>query len=183
MRLASRPGPDVEPWGWLVTWQVASDDLDLGPSTVANALNGPTSVATGRPTCYGTAPLPVRLGVVVPRDLQGAGGAHYYLRQVALESVVAEWMRVGAVISAHRALLAGARAAEVAAAMGCSCRELTRRWRSWAEGQAQLSQRIPGIGLTGEAFALVEDRLARVCDDCVEAGHEQVGTHVGSPRS
>lgn len=116
-------------------------------------------------------------------ELTGAGEPGYYLRQVALESVVAEWMRVGAVISAHRALLAGARAAEVAAAMGCSCTELTRRWRSWAEGQVQLARRVPGLGLSGEVFALVEARLAGVCDDCVEAGHEQVGTHVGSPRS
>ena len=116
-------------------------------------------------------------------ELTGAGGAGYYLRQVALESVVAEWMRVGAVISAHHALLAGAEVGEVAAAMGCSCSVLIRRWCSWAQGQAALGRRVPGLGLTAEVFAVVEGRLAGVCDGCAGTGHEEMGTHVGSPDS
>jgi hypothetical protein len=52
VRLASRSGPGEGSWGRLVTWQVAPDDLDLGPSAVAVALNGPPSVATGRSTCH-----------------------------------------------------------------------------------------------------------------------------------
>jgi uncharacterized low-complexity protein len=68
VRLASRPGPGAGPWGWLVTRQVASDDLDLGPSTVANALDGPTSVATGRHTCHGT------LCLITRRAGEGSAG-------------------------------------------------------------------------------------------------------------
>jgi hypothetical protein len=116
-------------------------------------------------------------------ELTGAGGPGYYLRQLALASVVAEWMRVGAVISAHHALLAGAGVGEVAAAMGCLCPVLIRRWRSWAEGQAELERRVPGLGLSAEVFALVEARLAGVCDGCAGTGHEDVGRHVGSPYS
>jgi hypothetical protein len=92
-------------------------------------------------------------------------------------------MRVGAVISAHHALLAGAGMGEVAAAMGCSCSTLIRRWRSWAEGQVELERRIPGLGLSAEAFVVVEARLAGICDGCVGTGHEDVGMHVGSPHS
>jgi hypothetical protein len=76
------------------------------------------------------------------------------------------------VISAHRALLAGADVGEVPAAMGCSCSVLIRRWRSWAEGQGELARQVPGLGLAEEAFALVEGRLAGVCDGCVETGRE-----------
>jgi hypothetical protein len=116
-------------------------------------------------------------------ELTGAGGPGYYVRQVALEPVVAEWMRVCAVISAHHAVLAGADVGEVAAAMGCSCRTLIRRWRSWAEGQVELGRRVPGLGLTVEVFALVQGHLAGVCDGCAGIGHEVMGTHVGSPHS
>ena len=116
-------------------------------------------------------------------ELTGGGGPGYYLRQVALESVVVEWMRVSGVISAHHALLAGAGVGEVAAAMGCSCSTLICRWRSWAEGQVELARRVPGLGLTAAAFALVEGRLGGVCDGCVETGHEQMSRHVGSPHS
>lgn len=107
-------------------------------------------------------------------ELTGAGGPGYYLRQVALESVVAEWMRIGAVISAHHALLAGAGVGEVAAAMGCSCTVLIRRWRSWAEGQVELERRVPGLGLPAEVFAVVEGRLAGVCGGCAGTGDEDV---------
>lgn len=102
-------------------------------------------------------------------ELTGGGGPGYYLRQVALESLVAEWMRVGAAIDAHRALLAGAGVGEVAAAMGCSCEVLASRWRVWAEGQAELGRRSPGLGMTPEVFALVEARLAEACDGCAAA--------------
>lgn len=77
----------------------------------------------------------------------------------------------------------GAACEEIAAAMGCSCSVLIRRWRSWAEGQGELARRVPGLGLAEGAFALVEGRLAGVCDGCAGTGHEQMGTHVGSPRS
>ena len=56
--------------------------------------------------------------------------------------------------------------------MGCSCSVLIRRWRSWAEGQGELARQVPGLGLAEEAFALVEGRLAGVCDGCVETGRE-----------
>ena len=105
-------------------------------------------------------------------ELTGAGGAGYYLRQVALESVVGEWMRVGAVSSAHRALLAGADVGEVAAALGCSCTTLAGLWRAWAGGQAELARQVPGVGLSAAAFAVVQARLAGGCDGCAAGGCE-----------
>lgn len=51
-------------------------------------------------------------------ELTGSGSAGYYLRQAALEAVMEAQMRVRCAISIHRALLAGAPAAEIAHVLG-----------------------------------------------------------------
>ena len=55
-------------------------------------------------------------------ELTGSGSAGYYLRQAALEAVIEEQMRVRCAISIHRALLAGAPAAEIAHVLGTTAR-------------------------------------------------------------
>lgn len=87
------------------------------------------------------------LGGSSVRELAGDGDARYYLRQAALQNVVAERMRTGAVIDVHRALVAGAAPAEVAHVLGVSVTEVAGRWRAWAEGQRQLREVCPGLGL------------------------------------
>lgn len=81
------------------------------------------------------------------RELTGGGSASHYLRQVALESVIAERMRVRAVISMHQALLSGVVLSEIAHVTGSSREHLARVWRAWADGQRRLNSRYPGLGL------------------------------------
>jgi hypothetical protein len=94
------------------------------------------------------------------RELAGDGDAGYYLRQVALQNVVAERMRIGAVIDIHRALVAGAGPVEVAHVLGVSAAEVAGRWRAWAEGQRRLRDRFPGLGLGREEYEQVAALLA-----------------------
>lgn len=81
------------------------------------------------------------------QELAGRGDGEYYLRQAAVENVIAELMQVHATISVHRALAGGVAAAEVAHVLGVSVGELARRWRGWAEGQRRLQGWCPGLGL------------------------------------
>lgn len=114
--------------------------------------------------------------------LAGADDAGYWLRQAALESVIAQRMAGRAVLSIHRALLAGATLAQVADASGMTCAETAERWRSWADGQRQLRQQVPGLGLSeadylraaaviGDGAGLAPDRVT--CPDTAARAEER----------
>ena len=82
--------------------------------------------------------------------------------------VIGERMRVNALISAHRALLAGAAVSEVAAAMGCSCTDLARAWWSWACGQVRVRDacaRLPGVGMGQRDYEQVDALLVGGCQE------------------
>jgi hypothetical protein len=122
-------------------------------------------------------------------ELAGQGGAAYHVRQVALETVIAEGMRVCAVISMHRALLAGASVGEVAHVVGSSPAEVAERWRGWADGQLRLNAQCPGLGVGRREYDQVAAALRAgssagssggevVCRDC-----QGESTQIGSPRS
>jgi hypothetical protein len=106
-----------------------------------------------------------RAGMTSATAAQSSGGgeAGYHLRAVALESVISERMRVNALISAHWALLAGARLGEVSEAMGCSCHVLAGAWRSWAARQVWLRAELPGVGLGAGEYEQVAAVLAGGC--------------------
>lgn len=111
-------------------------------------------------------------------ELAGAGGAGYCLRQAALESVIAQRMAARAVVSIHRALLAGATLAQVADVAGMTCAEAAERWRSWADGQRRLGRQVPGLGLSEREFL----RAAAVIEaDAAACGHAGGKTQIGSP--
>jgi hypothetical protein len=119
------------------------------------------------------------------RELAGGGDAGYYLRQVALQDVVAGQMRIGATIDIHRALVAGAGPAEVAHVLGVSVTEVAGRWRTWAEGQRRLRDWCPGLGLGRDEYEQVAGVLAGAGDNgpgqftgCSCRGEE---VQVGSP--
>jgi hypothetical protein len=80
-------------------------------------------------------------------ELTGRGGAAYYVRQAALETVITGRMRVCTVISIHHALLAGVSVGELAHVLGSSRRDVAERWRGWADGQLGLNARCPGLGM------------------------------------
>lgn len=122
-------------------------------------------------------------------ELAGQGGAAYHVRQVALETVIAEGMRVWAVISIHCALLAGASVGEVAHVLGSSPAEVAERWRGWADGQLRLNTQCPGLGVGRREYDQVAAALRAgssvggtdeevVCRDC-----QGESTQIGSPRS
>jgi hypothetical protein len=84
-------------------------------------------------------------------ELLGAGGAAFCLRLAALETTIAHRAAVHAVISIHRALLAGAEVGQIADATGLSRDQVAARWAEWAGGQVRLRGRA-GIGMTGEEY-------------------------------
>lgn len=88
------------------------------------------------------------LAAASPAELAGSGSAGYYLRQVALEAVIAQRMAARAAASIHYGLLAGAAPAQIADAMGVSSAEVAGRWRCWAGGQRHLELWCPGLGLS-----------------------------------
>lgn len=130
----------------------------------------------------GTAPAGLReaidgyyagLAAASAAELAGAGSAAYYLRQAALESVIAERMAACAAVSVHRALLAGATLAQVADATGVTSAEAAARWRSWADGQRRLGQQVPGLGLSEGEYrraAATAGRGAASGVRCLNAG-------------
>jgi hypothetical protein len=109
-------------------------------------------------------------------ELTGRGSAGYYARQAGLEMVVAERMRVWAAISMHRALRAGASVVELAQATGLTCEQVTERWRAWADGQRQLDERCPGLGMPVGEYADVVATLVGLPMSTVEQGRR-----LGSP--
>jgi hypothetical protein len=80
-------------------------------------------------------------------ELTGRGSAVYYVRQPALETVIARRMRVRAVISIHHALLTGISLGEIVAhVLGSSRSDVAKRWRSRSDGQLGLNAQCPGLG-------------------------------------
>jgi hypothetical protein len=111
-------------------------------------------------------------------ELAGADDAGYWLGQAGLESVIAQRMAARAVLSMHRALLAGATLAQVADAAGMTCAEAAGRWRSWADGQRQLGRQVPGLGLGEQEYLRA---AAAVCAGRPGTGHAGGETRIGSP--
>jgi len=93
--------------------------------------------------------------------LTGGGSAAWYLRQAALEAVIERRIAVHAVISIHRALLAGAAVPQIAQATGLSRSQIAVRWAAWAGGQVRLRERI-GTGMAREEY----ERAAAVVTGC-----------------
>lgn len=92
-------------------------------------------------------------------ELAGGGDATFYLHLAALETAIADRAGVRAVISIHRALLAGAPAGQVAEVTGLTAGRVAARWASWADGQVRLRERA-GTGMTPEG----DGRAAAVLD-------------------
>jgi hypothetical protein len=87
-------------------------------------------------------------------ELLGDGSAGFYLHLAALEAAVARRAAVYAVISIHRALLAGAAVRQIAEVTGLSADQVAARWTEWADGQVRLRERI-GDGMTREEYERV----------------------------
>lgn len=85
-------------------------------------------------------------------ELAGGGDAAFHLRQAALEAVIERRVAAHAVISIHRALLAGAQATQIAQATGLSLGQIAARWAAWADGQVRLGERATGLGMTREEY-------------------------------
>lgn len=92
-------------------------------------------------------------------ELLGGGSAAFYLHLAALEAAIADRAAVHAVISIHRALLAGALVRQIADATGLTADQVTARWASWAEGQVRLREQI-GTGMTREEYSRAAAVLA-----------------------
>jgi hypothetical protein len=82
-------------------------------------------------------------------ELLGGGSAAFYLRLAALETAIADRAGVHAVISIHRALLAGAAAGQIADVTGLRADQVIARWTEWADSQVRLRERT-GTGMTRE---------------------------------
>jgi hypothetical protein len=91
------------------------------------------------------------MGRATAAELLGGGDAGFYLRVAALETAIARRAAVHAVISIHRALLAGAPVAQIAEVTGLSPDQVTARWTEWADGQIRLNSRA-GAGMTREDY-------------------------------
>jgi hypothetical protein len=91
-------------------------------------------------------------------ELLGGGSAAFYLHLAALEAAIADRAAVHAVISIHRALLAGALVRQIADATGLTADQVTARW-AWAEGQVRLREQI-GTGMTREEYSRAAAVLA-----------------------
>lgn len=100
------------------------------------------------------------LDAATAAELAGSGSAGFYLHLAAVETALADRAAVHAVISIHRALLAGAAAAQVAEVTGLSADQVAERWAAWADGQVRLRERT-GIGMTGEEYGRAAAVLAR----------------------
>ena len=92
-------------------------------------------------------------------ELAGDGDAVFYLRLAALEATIARRAAVRAVISIHRALLAGAAAGQVADVTGLGADQVAARWAEWADGQVRLRERT-GTGMSREEYGRAAAVLA-----------------------
>lgn len=121
-------------------------------------------------------------------ELTGRGSAAYYVRQAALETVIARRMRVRTVISIHHALLAGVSVGEIAHVLGSSPADVAECWRSWADGQLGVNAQCPGLGMGQREY----DQVAAVigADSSGQGSGGGLGgcacpgmdTQIGSPR-
>ena len=112
------------------------------------------------------------------RELAGGGSTGWLLRQVTLESAIAARMAARAVVSIHRALLAGATLAQVADAAGLSSTEAARRWKSWADGQRELARQVPGLGISERDYL---HAAVVISGDAAGSGQTGRETRIGSP--
>ena len=101
------------------------------------------------------------VGAATVAELTGGGSAAWYLRRAALEAVIERRIAVHAVISIHRALLAGARVPQIAQATGLSRSQIAARWAGWAGGQVRLREQT-GTGMAREEY----ERAAAVVAGC-----------------
>jgi hypothetical protein len=65
--------------------------------------------------------------------------------------VIERRIAVHAVVSIHRALLAGAAVGQIAQATGLSRSQVAARWAAWADGQVRLRERT-GTGMAAEEY-------------------------------
>ena len=91
------------------------------------------------------------VGAATVAELTGGGSAAWYLRRAALEAVIEQRIAVHAVISIHRALLAGAVVPQIAQVTGLSRSQIAARWAAWAGGQVRLGERT-GAGMAPEEY-------------------------------
>jgi hypothetical protein len=92
-------------------------------------------------------------------ELLGGGSAAFYLHRAALETAIADRAGVYAVISIHRALLAGAAVGQVADVTGLLADQVAARWTQWADSQVRLRGRA-GTGMSREEYGRVAAVLA-----------------------
>ena len=64
--------------------------------------------------------------------------AEFHLTELALSAAVVAWWSRWQPLTMHRAFMAGASLADVAAAAGTSEAEAYQRWNDWAERQSEL---------------------------------------------
>ncbi len=123
------------------------------------------------------------LAAASPAQLAGAGDAGYYLRRAALETVIAQRMTARAAASIHCGLLAGAALAQIADATGMSSAEAAACWRAWADGQRQLGQRCPGLGVSEREYRRAAAVVAAgaAAGSLPGSGHAGGRTRIGSP--
>ncbi len=87
--------------------------------------------------------------------------AAFHLTELALSAAVVAWWSRWQPIAMHRAFVAGASLAEVAAAAGTTGAEAYQRWSVWAERQTQLV--IDGRVAAGpDEVAAIRERLGDV---------------------
>jgi hypothetical protein len=91
------------------------------------------------------------VGAASVAELTGGGSAGWYLRRAALEAVIERRIVAHAVISIHRALLAGATVPQIAQATGLSRGQVAARWAAWAGGQVRLGERA-GAGMAPQEY-------------------------------
>ena len=91
------------------------------------------------------------MGMATAAELLGGGDAGLCLRMAGLETAIARRAGVRAVISIHRALLAGVPVTQIAEVTGLSPDQVAARWAEWAGGQLRLSER-GGTGMTREEY-------------------------------
>ena len=106
---------------------------------------------------------------VTAAELTGAGDAAFYLCLAALEAAIADRAAVRAMISIHRALLAGAGVRQIAGVTGLSADQVAARWTEWADGQVRLRERA-GIGMAREEY----DRAAAVLAGCAGTAADEL---------
>ena len=107
-------------------------------------------------------------------ELAGGGDAAFHLRQAALAVVIERRVAVHAVISIHRALLAGAQVTQIAQVTGLSRAQVAVRWAAWADGQVRLGERATGLGMPRQEYECAAAAVA-ACGGAVAGGAVAAG--------